>query len=195
MGDEVVVEGGGAGVHGVRGADGYGEGVYAGGGDEFDGFVGVGADAGGVCAVLAADFAEFGFDVHVAVVTPAGDVGGGGEVGGVVEGGAVVHDRADAEIYCGADQFGGGGVVEVDGDVGAAVRGDAQAGQGQRGEAAVIVRGVLRKLQHDRSFRRLGGGGDGLGMFEGDHVERAEPAGSGGGDQCGNGCQRHSEIS
>ncbi len=70
--DEVEVETARALAHRVRAADGDGECIDAGERRELDGFRGVGADAGSMCPVLAADLPELGFDSDAAVVARRG---------------------------------------------------------------------------------------------------------------------------
>ena len=95
--DEVDVEFGGAGGHGVGAADRDGEGVNPCRADEFGGLPWVGAHAGGMrvghLGVLAADVSELRLDRQPPLVQKSGGLGRHGDVAVVGQGAAVDHHR------------------------------------------------------------------------------------------------------
>src|SRR5690606_33803747 len=118
--EQGVVDGRGAGGHGVGGADRDGQGVHAGVGDEGAGLVGVGAGAGRVGvqrgpAVLAPDVAQFGLDPQPPGVGPVDGGPGGGEVLCVGQPGGVVHHGPESGVGGLAQQGVALHVVEVQG--------------------------------------------------------------------------------
>lgn len=128
---------------------------------------------------------------------PVGGGPGGGEVLGVGQVGRVVHHGAEAGVGRLAEQVVALDVVEVqrDGYGGAFGRGDG--GAGQREEAAVAEPdGVLADLEDDGRVQGLGGGDDGLDVFQGDDVEGGDGGAGGGGpgDEFAGGGQGH-EVS
>ncbi len=141
--------------HRVRGADGDGEAVDAGGGDERGGLGRVGAHAGRVGAVLAADLAELGLDPDALLVHRARRpraVGATFSAYGSVEASNMTEPKPrSAACSTSASVL---AVVEVEPDRHRAASASARHAGGDRREAAVEAHRVVADREHHRAARR-----------------------------------------
>ena len=174
--DELEVQGGVLGEHGVGGADGDGEGVDPGRRHEAGRLLRVGACPWRMHAVLAADLAQLRFDPHGTGVALGYDLGRGGDIRLIGELGPVEHHRCEAEPHGLLHQLRRLGVVEVDRHGHSRAPGDGKGRQGHRLEPAVVPDRVLADLEDHRGAGLGGTGHDGLPVLELDHVEGADAA-------------------
>jgi hypothetical protein len=200
--DQLDVECGVAGGHGVGAAHRYGQAVDRGLGDERRCFVRIGAGTRRVRilapAVLAADLAEFGLHPQACGVGVLGERAGPVDVVPVCQVCGVDHDRAGAEVGGSVDgvvdQRDVLEVIEVDRQRHRGVCGDVCARREQWGDsAAVEADRVLADLQHCVGPGALDPVGNAFGVLEGDHVEREDGGVRLGcrGDEIGGGDEGH----
>jgi hypothetical protein len=145
-------------------------------------------------SVLAADLAEFRLQPETLGVRPPGGDARGDDVLGVRQRGRVEHDGSEAAVHWAAQQPFVGDVVEVQRHGNGGRLGERGGGAGHRGEpAAVEPHGVLADLADDRAAHGFRPGDHGLGMLQGDHVERADgpSVAARGAHHIGGGSQRH----
>ncbi len=175
--DQVVVEFGVAGGHGVRAAHRDRKGIDLGRVGEGRRFGGIGARSRGVGSTLATDLTELGLDPEAGLASRTGEGSGPPDVVRVGEVSGVDHDGGGAESACRRDGLGDQvevlEMVQVDGERRGAVLGDLRAGRQQGCDAAAVEDNrVLAELDECGGPGALDALGHPLGVLDGDHVER-----------------------